>query len=69
MRLYAIKNTDTNEIVGHYWAEDGSMAVMEHRRYTLDEAPLKPDIVWANNENKAYRGYVIMEDNKLWNIK
>lgn len=61
MRLYAVeyKNIGTN--AGYYWAENANDAINQHRmqRHTVNE--LEAYAVWANNSNKAYRGYVVEE--------
>ena len=62
MRLYAVENRDTMASVGYYWAENENGAINEHRSQTGTDEELGASAVWANNSDKAYRGYVVEEE-------
>lgn len=62
MRLYAVENKYTMSSVGYYWAENENEAINEHRKQTGTDQELIASAVWANNSDKAYRGYVVKED-------
>lgn len=59
MRLYAVEQKYTFANVGYYWAENENDAINEHRKQTGTDAELMASAVWANNRDKAYRGYVV----------
>ena len=62
MRLYAVEQKHTFANVGYYWAKNENDAINEHRKQTGTDAELIASAVWANNRDKAYRGYVVKED-------
>lgn len=59
MRLYAVEYKNIMASAGYYWAENENEAINEHRRQTGTDKELLANAVWANNGNKAYRGYVV----------
>lgn len=59
MRLYAVEQKYTFANAGYYWAENENDAINEHRKQTGTDAELIASAVWANNRDKAYRGYVV----------
>lgn len=62
MRLYLVEYVATTQAPCHYWAENEQDAINEHRKQTGTDAELVASAVWANNNDKAHRGYVV--DNK-----
>jgi len=62
MTLYAIENKYTMSSIGYYWANNEAEAINEHRRQTGTDEELTASAVWANNRDKAYRGYVVNND-------
>lgn len=62
MKLYAVEYKDTGTNAGYYWAEDENDAISEHRKQIGTDAELVASAIWANNSNKAYRGYVVMNN-------
>lgn len=59
MRLYMVERASTVSSPMFYWAENEDDAINEHRRQTGTDVELIASAVWANNRNKAYRGYVV----------
>lgn len=64
MKLYAVEQKESGKNAGYYWAANESDAVNQHRLQTHEGVALTASPVWANNSNKAYRGYVVKEDNE-----
>lgn len=59
MRLYMVERASTASTPMFYWAENENDAINEHRKQTGTDAELMASAVWANNRDKAYRGYVV----------
>ena len=59
MRLYAVEYIAAVQSPMYYWAENENDAINEHRKQTGTDAELMASAVWANNRDKAYRGYVV----------
>lgn len=60
MRLYAVEYVAMLRSPMFYWAKNEEDAIDKHRRQTGTDAELVASAVWANNNSKAYRGYVVM---------
>lgn len=59
MRLYMVERASTASTPMFYWAENEEQAIDEHRKQTGTGDKLIASAVWANNRDKAYRGYVV----------
>lgn len=59
MRLYAVEFKNLGANAGYYWADNENDAINQHRLQTHEAATLEAYPVWANNRDKAYRGYVV----------
>ena len=59
MRLYAVEYVATLKNASYYWAENENDAINQHRMQTGTDLDLVASAVWANNKDKAYRGYVV----------
>ena len=62
MRLYAVEYATTVQSPMYYWAENENDAINQHRKQISTDAELVASAVWANNKDKAYRGYVVKEE-------
>ena len=62
MRLYEVEYVATVQSPMFYWAENENDAINQHRKQIGTDAELIANAVWANNNDKAYRGYVVKED-------
>lgn len=61
MRLYQVEEVGLYHNDYFYWAENENDAIDQHRKQTGTGAELIASAVWANNKDKAYRGYVVEE--------
>lgn len=61
MRLYMVEPAEHMGSPMFYWAENEEQAIDGHRKQTGTGDKLMASAVWANNRDKAYRGYVVQD--------
>ena len=59
MRLYMLEKINSYENIYFYWAENEGDALDKHEKMTGESEDWVASAVFADNMEKAYRGYVV----------